>query len=123
MSEHEKHGRRHHDRQRARRRGRAARRQGMKGRGPRRNNVVMVRVSGEDLTRIDELVESGNFKSRSEATAFLITEGIKSKQEIFEKMAETISQIQELRAELGEVISEATKPDESTEQEHQPEGK
>ena len=39
-------------------------------RGPRRrDNVVMVRVDEENLSRIDELVASGQFNSRSEATA------------------------------------------------------
>ena len=87
------------------------------GRGERiRNNVVMVRVDEGNLTRIDELVESGQFSSRSEATAFLISEGIKSKQQMFEKMAEKISQIQDLRAELETMIGEDTKPSESVEQ-------
>ena len=86
-------------------------------RGPRRrNNVVMVRVNQEDLNRIDELVESGQFNSRSESTAFLISEGIKSKQEMFDKMAEKISQIQGLRADLEKMIDADTKPSESVEQ-------
>lgn len=96
---HERHGRQRH------------------GRGERiRNNVVMVRVDEGDLARIDELVESGQFGSRSEATAFLISEGIKSKQQMFEKMAEKVSQIQDLRAELETMIGEDTKPSESVEQ-------
>ena len=82
----------------------------------RRNNVVMVRVDEENLSRIDELVESGQFNSRSEATAFLIDEGIKSKQQMFDKMAEKISQIQGLRAELETMITEDAKPSESVEQ-------
>ena len=75
----------------------------------KRNNVVMVRVDEENLNRIDELVESGQFSSRSEATAFLISEGIKAKQQMFEKMAEKVSQIQELRTELEAMIAEDTK--------------
>ena len=78
----------------------------------KRDNVVMVRVDEGDLGRIDELVESGQFNSRSEATAFLISEGIKAKQQMFDKMAEKISQIQELRTELGAVIAEDTKSSE-----------
>ena len=83
----------------------------------RRDNVVMVRVDEGDLSRIDELVESGQFNSRSEATAFLISEGIKAKQQMFEKMAEKISQIQNLRTELGAMIAEDTKPSETVDQE------
>ena len=86
-------------------------------RGPRRrDNVVMVRVDEENLSRIDELVESGQFNSRSEATAFLIDEGIKSKQQMFDKMAEKISQIQGLRGELEAMIAEDTKSPEPVEQ-------
>jgi len=73
----------------------------------------MVRVDAENLSRIDELVASGQFNSRSEATAFLIDAGIKSKQEMFDKIAEKISQIQGLRTELGEMIAEDTKPAET----------
>ena len=88
------------------------------GRGERkRDNVVMVRVDEGDLNRIDELVDSGQFNSRSEATAFLISEGIKAKQQMFEKMAEKISQIQNLRTELGAMIAEDTKSAESIQQE------
>ena len=79
----------------------------------RRDNVVMVRVDEGNLGRIDELVESGQFNSRSEATAFLISEGIKSKQEMFDKIAEKISQIQNLRTELGTMIAEDTKSPET----------
>ena len=86
-------------------------------RGPRRrDNVVMVRVDEENLSRIDELVESGQFNSRSEATAFLIDEGIKSKQQMFDKMAEKISQIQGLKGELEAMIAEDTKSPEPAEQ-------
>ena len=96
--------RRHRERRGKRRHGRGER---------RRDNVVMVRVDEDDLGRIDELVESGQFGSRSEATAFLISEGIKSKQEMFDKIAEKISQIQNLRTELGTMIAEDTKPSET----------
>ena len=92
-----------HDRRRKQRHGSEER---------KRDNVVMVRVDEGDLSRIYELVESGQFNSRSEATAFLIGEGIKSKQQMFDKMAEKISQIQELRTELEVMIAEDTKSSE-----------
>ena len=95
----------------ARRRQRQAR-----GRQERRDNVVMVRVDEENLKRLDELVESGQFNSRSEATAFLISEGVKSKQQMFEKMATKVSQIQGLRTELAAMISEEIKSYDPVEQ-------
>ncbi len=99
---------------RGRKRHRERRKIHTRGQGERkRNNVVMVRVDEENLNRIDELVESGQFSSRSEATAFLISEGIKAKRQMFEKMAEKVSQIQELRTELEAMIAEDTKTPES----------
>ena len=41
----------------------------------KRANVVMVRVRRDSLDRLDELVECGLARSRSEAAAFLIAEG------------------------------------------------
>ncbi len=106
MSEHEarQQGRGHREKRRKQKPGRGER---------KRDNVVMVRVDEGDLSRIDELVDSGQFNSRSEATAFLIGEGIKSKQQMFDKMSEKISQIQELRTELEAMIAEDTKSSES----------
>ena len=104
-------------RQRERSRG-GRRKQRKHGRGERkRDNVVMVRVDEGNLNRIDELVDSGQFNSRSEATAFLIGEGIRSKQQMFDKMSEKISQIQELRTELEAMIAEDTKPTQPNKQE------
>lgn len=99
------------------RRGHRERRRRQRHGGRNRNNVVMVRVDTDHLNRIDELVDSGKFSSRSEATAFLIDEGIKSKQQMFEKMAEKVSQIQALKSELEAMITEDTKPSESSEPE------
>ena len=82
----------------------------------KRDNVVMVRIDTENLSRIDELVDSGQFNSRSEASAFLIDEGIKSKQQMFDKIAEKISQIQDLRTEIGAMIATDTKPPEIVDQ-------
>ena len=102
-----------HERKRHRERRRKHRHKNKEG---KRNNVVMVRVDEENLNRIDELVESGQFNSRSEATAFLISEGVKAKQQMFEQMADKISQIQDLRTELEAMIAENTKASESIEQ-------
>ena len=46
--------------------------QGMKG---SRENVVMVRIDGPSLDRLDDLVEAGIMGSRSEAAAFLNCRG------------------------------------------------
>lgn len=69
-----------------------------------RDNVVMVRVNKESLAKLDELVEAGIVGSRSEAAAFLIGEGIKSKRELFDQISEKIGQIKKTREELRQLL-------------------
>ena len=70
-----------------------------------RENVIMVRVNKESLQKLDELVDSGLFKSRSESSAFLIREGIKARQDIFSKIKEKTSEIQKLKEELKNIFN------------------
>jgi Arc/MetJ-type ribon-helix-helix transcriptional regulator len=70
-----------------------------------RDHVVMVRVNDESLKRLDALVQSGIFKSRSEAAAFLISEGIQAQRALFERIAEKISEIERLRSELKSIVN------------------
>ena len=70
-----------------------------------RDHVVMVRVNDESLKKLDALVQSGVFKSRSEAAAFLISEGIKVQEPMFNRISERISEIERLRAELKSIIT------------------
>ena len=51
-----------------------------------RSNVVMTRLNDEDLKKIDALVEVEAFKSRSEAAAFFIKEGVQARQDLFQKV-------------------------------------
>ena len=71
------------------------------GKGPR-GNVVMVRLGNEAVAQLDLLVEAGLFGSRSEASAFLVGAGIKSQQDLFEKIGRKSTEIQKLRRELRE---------------------
>ena len=77
--------------------------QGMRG---SRDNVVMVRVDKASLDRLDELVEAGIMGSRSEAAAFLIAEGIKARQPLFDRIAEKIQQIRDAKDELRRMVDE-----------------
>ncbi|MCY3543546.1 MAG: hypothetical protein OXH22_05845 [Chloroflexi bacterium] len=77
--------------------------QGMRG---NRENVVMVRVDKTSLDRLDELVEAGIMGSRSEAAAFLIAEGIKARQPLFDRIAEKIQQIRDAKEELRRMVDE-----------------
>ena len=71
-----------------------------------RSNVVMVRVDKASLERLDELVESGIMGSRSEAAAFLIGEGIKARQPLFDRIAEKIQEIRQAKDELRNLVDE-----------------
>ena len=70
-----------------------------------RDHVVMVRVNDESLKRLDALVQSGIFKSRSEAAAFLISEGVKAQEALFSRIDERIKEIERLRSELKDIIT------------------
>ena len=69
-----------------------------------RDHVVMVRVNEESLRKLDALVQSGIFKSRSESAAFLIGEGIKSQSALFDSIAQKIEEIERLRSELKSIV-------------------
>lgn len=62
-----------------------------------RSNVVMTRLNDDDLNQIDALVEVELFKSRSEASAFFIKEGIKAREDLFNKVIPTVDKIKELK--------------------------
>jgi hypothetical protein len=67
--------------------------------------VVAVKVSHEAQERLEQLVQAGVFRSRAEAAAFLIDEGIKSQHELFDRVQLKLSEIERLRAELRGMIS------------------
>lgn len=69
-----------------------------------RDVPLMVRVNDEALKRIDQLVEAGIFKSRSESAAFLISEGIKAQTALFDRIESKIQEIEKLRGELKNII-------------------
>ena len=71
-----------------------------------RDNVVMVRTNKSSLDRMDELVEGGIANSRSEAAAFLIAEGIKARQGLFDRISEKIEEIRKAKEELRLLVDE-----------------
>ncbi|MFN7035021.1 MAG: hypothetical protein ACK4SN_01535 [Bellilinea sp.] len=74
-----------------------------------RGNVVMVRVNDETLKHLDMLVEAEIAKSRSEAAALLISEGIKHNAELFSHIQQVTDQIIQLRNQLKKsILSDAT---------------
>ena len=69
-----------------------------------RANVVMVRVNNDSLRYLDMLVEADITKSRSESAAFLINEGIKANETLFNKIRDITDQIAALKAQLRETV-------------------
>lgn len=76
-----------------------------------RANVVMVRVNEEVLQKLEDLVEAGIFKSQSESAAFLIQEGIKAQEALFQKISEHTKRIRELRQELKDLVNRESAKD------------
>ena len=70
-----------------------------------RANVVMVRVNDDSLDYLDILVEADITKSRSESAAFLINEGIKANEGLFDKIRSITDQIAALKSELREAVA------------------
>src|SRR5215216_7812249 len=66
--------------------------------------VVAVKVSPEAQERLEQLVQAGVFRSRAEAAAFLIDEGIKTQSALFDRVQQKLSEIERLRAELRGMI-------------------
>jgi Arc/MetJ-type ribon-helix-helix transcriptional regulator len=69
-----------------------------------RDHVVMVRVNDDALNKLDALVQSGIFKSRSESAAFLISEGVKAQSALFDRIAQKTAEIERLKGELKSIV-------------------
>jgi hypothetical protein len=67
--------------------------------------VVAVKVSHEAQDKLEQLVAAGVFRTRAEAAAFLIDEGIKAQAPLFDRVATKLSEIERLRAELRGLIA------------------
>ena len=67
--------------------------------------VVAVKLSHDAQESLEQLVQAGVFRTRAEAAAFLIDEGIKAQAELFARVSAKLSEIERLRAELRGMIS------------------
>jgi Arc/MetJ-type ribon-helix-helix transcriptional regulator len=70
-----------------------------------RGNVVMTRLDDADLKQIDALVEVEAFKSRSEAAAFFIRQGMLARKDLFEKVMPTVEKIRELKEQAKKSLT------------------
>lgn len=69
-----------------------------------RGNVVMTRLDDDDLKKVDALVEVEVFKSRSEAAAFFIKEGMRAREDLFQKIMPTVEKIRELKGQAKQSL-------------------
>lgn len=67
--------------------------------------VVAVKVSEDAQEKLEQLVQAGVFRTRAEAAAFLIDEGIKTQAALFDRVQQKLSEIERLRAELRGMIN------------------
>ena len=65
-----------------------------------RDQVVMVRVDEDTRRKLDAWVGSGAVKSRSEAAALFIREGLKVRASELDKLGEAIQGVEEAKARL-----------------------
>ena len=83
-----------------------------------RDQVVMVRIDEDTKNDLDAWIETGAVKSRSEAAALFIREGIKVRSGELEQLREAIDEVNDARQRLEErarqVIGEDSDPDPRT---------
>ncbi len=70
----------------------------------RRNTVLTIRVNEESNRKLSMLVDCGLFKSRSESAAFLIEEGIKSREDLFSRIKDKLETIEKIREEIKGIV-------------------
>jgi hypothetical protein len=71
---------------------------------PCRGNVVMTRLSDEDLKMIDALVNLEVFSSRSEAVAYFTHTGLEQKKDMTSKVMPFVEQIKKLKEEAKSAL-------------------
>ena len=67
-----------------------------------RDQVVMVRIDEETLEKLDLWIETGAVRSRSEAAALFISEGIKVRSGELEQLREAIEDVNDAKQRLEE---------------------
>lgn len=75
------------------------------GQSPR-DQVVMVRVDDETLKDLDAWVGTGAVKSRSEAAALFIREGLKVRSKELDGLRQALKEVEEAKERLQKVASE-----------------
>ena len=76
-----------------------------------RNTVLTIRVNDESNKKLNMLVETGLFSSRSESAAFLIQEGIKKQEDLFKRISGKFEEIDKIKEEIKTLINKEYKKD------------
>lgn len=71
-----------------------------------RDQVLMVRIDGETVDKLDAWLETGAFKSRSEAAALFIREGLKVHNKELEELAEALRGVEDAKEKLRQKARE-----------------
>lgn len=69
-----------------------------------RSNVIASRLGDEELQSIDMLIEAQLFTTRSEAVAYFVSEGIKARQDVLDKVSSALGEIRRIRNEAEEHV-------------------
>ncbi len=65
-----------------------------------RDQVLMVRVAGDTMTTLDSWVQTGAVKSRSEAAAVFIREGLKVREQELQELEEALADVESAKERL-----------------------
>jgi Arc/MetJ-type ribon-helix-helix transcriptional regulator len=71
-----------------------------------RDQVVMVRVDQETVRKLDAWVETGAVKSRSEAAALFIREGLELRDQELEELGDAIDAVERAKEQLRKRVRE-----------------
>ena len=71
-----------------------------------RDQVLMVRVDADTMRTLDAWVETGAVKSRSEAAAVFIREGLKVREQELRELKEALTDVETAKARLREKAKE-----------------
>ncbi|NIM52488.1 MAG: hypothetical protein GTN62_14250 [Gemmatimonadales bacterium] len=75
-----------------------------------RDQVVMVRLDEETVKKLDAWLETGAFKSRSEAAALFIREGLKVHARELDELAEALKGVENAKDRLREKARDVFEP-------------
>ncbi|MFQ5550872.1 MAG: hypothetical protein ACE5FJ_06515 [Gemmatimonadales bacterium] len=82
--------------------------------GSPRDQVVMVRVDGQTVSTLDLWVQTGAVKSRSEAAAVFIREGLKVRSQELQELQEALSDVEAAKSRLREKARQVLDRDEDS---------